>query len=415
MIRSTQQQVVALVAASVILAHIISIALVFALHDRRDAAAHFPDRTSVRLLAGLYRTNPTLRPELLRQAALAGLNVREIPDSVVRICTENPDNPACPAQRLSPDVPRVRVSADTWLAAEPMYLPLPHPMRPPSLAATIALVGLPTLALSLWASRGVTAPLRRLTAQAECVDPETVAAPLPVGGTTEIRLLAEAFNRLILRLTRYAADQRRMLAAVSHDLRTPLTRLRLRAETIAEPAVRQKIIHDVTAMQLLIDSALYLLQAQDGGNAVVRVDLAALLQTTADNLADGGVAVLLGEMPPVAAYCDPAMLTRAVENLLENAAKYGGGGTLRLAQANGEAIIEVADAGPGLNAADKAQVFEPWYRADTARGGQGTGLGLAIVKAVMRSLGGRVELADAVPHGLIARLVLPLYTNGLKF
>ncbi|MEJ0044993.1 MAG: HAMP domain-containing sensor histidine kinase [Rhodospirillales bacterium] len=305
MIRSTQQQVVALVAASVILAHIISIALVFALHDRRDAAAHFPDRTSVRLLAGLYRTNPTLRPELLRQAALAGLNVREIPDSVVRICTENPDNPACPAQRLSPDVPRVRVSADTWLAAEPMYLPLPHPMRPPSLAATIALVGLPTLALSLWASRGVTAPLRRLTAQAECVDPETVAAPLPVGGTTEIRLLAEAFNRLILRLTRYAADQRRMLAAVSHDLRTPLTRLRLRAETIAEPAVRQKIIHDVTAMQLLIDSALYLLQAQDGGNAVVRVDLAALLQTTADNLADGGVAVLLGEMPPVAAYCDP--------------------------------------------------------------------------------------------------------------
>jgi signal transduction histidine kinase len=302
----------------------------------------------------------------------------------------------------------VRASADTWLAAEPTHPMLPRPMHPISAAAMIALIGLPALALSLWASRLVTAPLRRITAQAEHVDPETVAAPLPVEGTTEIRLLAEAFNRLILRLTRYAADQRRMLAAVSHDLRTPLTRLRLRAETIAEAGVRQKMVHDVTAMQMLIDSALYLQQAQDGAAAVVRVDLAALLQTVADDVADGGTKVTVGALPSLAAYCDPAMLTRAIENLLENAAKYGGGGTLRLAQANNEAMIEVADAGPGLTAAEKAQVFEPWYRADTARGGQGTGLGLAIVKAVMRSLGGRVELADAVPHGLIARLVLPL-------
>jgi signal transduction histidine kinase len=408
MIRSTQRQVVALVAASVIFAHIVNIGLVFALHDRRDAAAHFPDRTSVRLLAGLYGANPALRPELLRQAALAGLTVREIPDSVVRACAPSPDHPPCSPDLLSPDMPRVRASADTWLGAEPMRPLLPRPMHPTSLAAVIALVGLPALALSLWASRVVTAPLRRLTAQAECVDPESVAAPLPVEGTTEIRLLAEAFNRLILRLTRYAADQRRMLAAVSHDLRTPLTRLRLRAETIAETTVRQKMVHDVTMMQLLIDSALYLLQAQDGAAAVVRVDLAALLQTVADDMADGGVAVTLRPLPQLAAYCDPAMLSRAIENLLENAAKYGGGGTVGLAQANGEAIIEVADAGPGLTAADKAQVFEPWYRADTARSGQGTGLGLAIVKAVMRSLGGRVELADAVPHGLIARLVLPL-------
>ena len=405
--RSTQRQVVALVAASVILAHIINISLLFGMRER-DGAAHFPDRTSVRLLAGLYAANPALRPELLRQAALAGLIVREIPDSVVRACAANPDRPPCPPDRLPPDMPGVRVSPDLWLVAEPMP---PRPPRPPhriGLAGVIALVALPVLALSLWASRVVTAPLRRLAAQAECVDPETVAAPLKVEGTTEIRLLAEAFNRLILRLTRYAADQRRMLAAVSHDLRTPLTRLRLRAETIAEPAVRQKMVHDVTTMQMLIDSALYLLQAQDGAAATVRVDLAALLQTVADDMADGGVPVTLGTLAPLAARADPAMLTRAIENLLENAAKYGGGGTLSLAQANGEAMIEIADTGPGLTQAEKAQVFEPWYRADTARGGQGTGLGLAIVKAVMRSLGGRVELADAAPHGLIARLVLPL-------
>jgi signal transduction histidine kinase len=407
MIRSTQRQVIVLVAVSVVLAHLINFGLVVGMRDR-EAAAHFPDRTSVRLLAGLYGANPALRPELLRQAALAGLTVREIPDSLVQECAPSPGRTPCPADRFPRDVPRVRASADTWLAAEPMHPMLPRPLHPISIAAMFALIGLPALALSLWASRLVTAPLRRITEQAERVDPETVAAPLPVEGTTEIRLLAEAFNRLILRLTRYAADQRRMLAAVSHDLRTPLTRLRLRAETIAEPGVRQKMVHDVTAMQMLIDSALYLQQAQDGAASVVRVDLAALLQTVADDLADGGIKVTVGALPSLAAYCDPAMLTRALENLLENAAKYGGGGTLRLAQGNNEATIEVADAGPGLTAAEKAQVFEPWYRADTARGGQGTGLGLAIVKAVMRSLGGRVELADAAPHGLIARLVLPL-------
>jgi len=395
------------VAASVILAHIINLSLFFGMRDH-EGAAHFPDRTSVRLLAGLYGAHPGLRPELLSQAAAVGLTLREIPDSVMRACAKNPDQPACPPDRLPPDMPGVRVSPDLWLVAEPMP---PRPPRPPhriGLAGVIALVALPVLALSLWASRVVTAPLRRLAAQAECVDPETIAAPLKVGGTTEIRLLAETFNRLILRLTRYAADQRRMLAAVSHDLRTPLTRLRLRAETIAEPAVRQKMVHDVTTMQMLIDSALYLLQAQDGTAAMARVDLASLLQTVVDDMADGGTKVAVGKLPPLAARADPAMLARAVENLLENAAKYGGGGTLGLSQANGEAVIEVADTGPGLTEAEKKQVFEPWFRADTARSGQGTGLGLAIVKAVMRSLGGRVELADAMPHGLIARLVLPL-------
>jgi signal transduction histidine kinase len=199
-----------------------------------------------------------------------------------------------------------------------------------------------------------------------------------------------------------------MLAAVSHDLRTPLTRLRLRAETIPDHATRDRLVHDVMAMQSLIDGVLSLQQAQGAAPISRRVDLAALLQTLADNATDSGVPVQVGTLAPLTAACDPAMLTRAVENLLENAAKYGGGATLRLHQAGTEAAIEVADTGPGLTDAEKAQVFEPWYRADTARTGNGSGLGLSIVKAVMRALGGRVELADAVPHGLVARLVLPL-------
>jgi signal transduction histidine kinase len=408
-IRSTQRQVAALVVVSVMLAHAIVIAVVVALHFGEDPALHFPERTALRIVADFYTSQPALRTSLLRDAAGAGLAVREIPESLVRTCALKPAPAECARNSDLLEMPRVRATPGIWLGVAPGgHPPFGHPRGWTRFLATIALIGLPTLALSLWVSRGITAPLRRLTAQAEHVDTETATAPLPVEGTTEIRLLAEAFNRLIVRLTRYAGDQRRMLAAVSHDLRTPLTRLRLRAETIAEPAVREKMVHDITMMQLLIDSALALLQVQDAAPLRQRVDLAALLMSVADEMSDAGTAVKLGGLSNVTVSCDPAMLTRAVENLLENAAKYGGGGTLRLAQADGEAVIEVADTGPGLNDADKAQAFEPWFRANGAREGQGSGLGLAIVQAVMRTQGGRVELSDASPHGLVARLILPL-------
>jgi signal transduction histidine kinase len=289
------------------------------------------------------------------------------------------------------------------------------PPRPPHritpgirLAGLLAVMGLPTLALSLWASRRVTAPLLRLAAQAERVDPETIAAPLPVEGTTEIRLLAETFNRLILRLTRYAAGQRRMLAAVSHDLRTPLTRLRLRAETVQDPALRHLLVRDTDVMQVLIDHSLQLLQAQDRAADLGWVDLPALLQTVADDMTDAGAKVELGDLPPVSANCNAPMLTRAIENLIDNAAKYAGGSTLLLHQAGGAAVIEVADHGPGLSDAAKDLAFEPWYRGDAARGDQGNGLGLAIVKTLMTAQGGAVELADNAPQGLVARLILPM-------
>jgi signal transduction histidine kinase len=406
MIRSTQRQVAALVAASVFAAFLLHFLFVVFTMRSLGEPERFHDRTALQIVAALYRDNPALRPALLRQSAAAGMMLREIPDSVVRDCTAPSPNPAC-AGLLPQFMPHLRATDSVWLGIESRP---PPPGRGPRghLLALIALVGLPTLALSLWASRGVTAPLRRLTEQAERVDPETIVAPLRVEGTTEIRLLAEAFNRLILRLTQYAAEQRRTLAAISHDLRTPLTRLRLRADLVAEPAVRDKLLRDVGAMQTLIDRALALLQARDAGPQLMRVDLAALLQTIADDMEDAGVAVTLGALAPLNATCDPRMLTGAIENLLQNAANHGGGGTLSLRDEGGAAVIQVADSGPGLSAEDREHAFVPWYRGDTARAGNGNGLGLAIVHAVMTALGGRIELADAIPSGLIARLVLPL-------
>jgi signal transduction histidine kinase len=409
MMRSTQRQVAALVAVSVLVAYGATIGMVLMLRGG-SFKPPAPDMRGLRIVAGLYAAHPGMRAELLRVSAASGLNVREISDRDMRVCAPAA-RPACapsgPVKVMRP----VRATNDVWLAADHDALPPlpPHRVTPAiRLAGLLAVMGLPTLALSLWASRRVTAPLLRLAAQAERVDPETIAAPLPVEGTTEIRLLAETFNRLILRLTRYAAGQRRMLAAVSHDLRTPLTRLRLRAETVSDPALRQVLVRDTAIMQVLIDHSLQLLQAQDRAADLGWVDLQALLQTVADDMTDAGAKVEVGELPPISASCNAPMLTRAIENLIDNAAKYAGGSTLKLRQEGGAAVIEVADRGPGLTEAAKELAFEPWYRGDAARTDQGNGLGLAIVKTLITAQGGAVELADNVPHGLVARLILPV-------
>ena len=411
MMRSTQRQVAALVAVSVLVAYGVTIGLVIALRAAPNTVPHSPDMRALHIVAALYAAHPDMRPELLRQAAAAGLEIGVFPDSQVRTCAAAPGGAACAPELSSPDMLPVQATSGIWLgvvhhARPPMP---PHRVTPGiRLAGLLAVIGLPTLALSLWASRRVTAPLLRLAAQAERVDAETIAAPLPVEGTTEIRLLAETFNRLILRLTRYAAEQRRMLAAVSHDLRTPLTRLRLRAETAADPALRSMLVRDTEIMQVLIDHSLQLLQAQDRAADLTWVDLPALLQTVADDMTDAGACVNLGALAPLSARCNAPMLTRAIENLVDNAAKYGGGGILGLHQAGGAAVIEVADTGPGLSGIEKDLAFEPWYRGDTARADSGNGLGLAIVKTLMTAQGGSVEFSDNVPHGLTARLILPV-------
>ena len=410
MMRTTQQQVAALVAVSVLVAYFVTFGVVLILRSVEGDQPHSPDMRALRIVAGLYEAHPDMRPELLRAAAAAHLQLREVSASELASCgAASPGSPDCPLG-LEPGTRPVQ-SAGVWLGVMrgAMPHPPPHHITPGMrIAGLLAVVGLPSFAISLWASRRVTAPLRHLTEQAEKVDPETVAATLPVGGTTEIRLLAEAFNRLILRLTRYAADQRRMLAAVSHDLRTPLTRLRLRAETIPEPILREAMVRDAEVMQVLIDHSLQLLQAQDKVAELTVVDLPALLQTVADDMTDTGANVALGPMVALMGRCNASMLRRAVENLVDNAAKYGGGGTLRLYESGGTAVIEVVDTGPGLSAAEREHAFEPWYRGDAARAGQGNGLGLAIVKTLMDAQGGQVELADNMAHGLTARLIVPL-------
>jgi signal transduction histidine kinase len=284
----------------------------------------------------------------------------------------------------------------------------PPPRSPITLVATLLITVATTVLLCVLASRRVTSPLLRLAEAAETVDVERGGTVPVTGGTREIRLLADALNGLIRRLGGYAAEQRRLVAGVSHDLRTPLTRLRLRLDQVEEAGLREKLLHDVQAMQHVVDSSLSLIRAQDGGAQARDVDVGALLSTIVDNFTDSGAHVEFSGPLHQRLRCDPALLTRAVENIVENAIKFAGRAEVFLREEADCAVIEVSDDGPGISDDQKLRVFEPFYRGDESRGTtQGSGLGLSITKALVQAHGGSVDLLDATPSGLCVRLNLP--------
>ncbi len=290
----------------------------------------------------------------------------------------------------------------------------PPPPRPLhfDIGLIVGIAG-PTLLLCMWLTRRVTDPLRALAGSAERIDAayldsDGAAIPLPAGGTTEVRMLAEALRGLIGRLRAFATEQRRMVAGISHDLRTPLTRMLLRVETVEDPVLRAKLVRDVQTMQIIVDSSLMHIRAKDGGFTKQDVDLGALLQTLVDNAADAGEDVTYEGLLRLPLRCEPGMVTRAVENLIDNAVKFAGHAIVRLSARDGCAIIEVQDAGPGIEDALKTLAFEPYFRGDASRGAtEGTGLGLSITRAVVEAHHGAVALLDTKPTGLCVRITLP--------
>jgi signal transduction histidine kinase len=206
-------------------------------------------------------------------------------------------------------------------------------------------------------------------------------------------------------------DRTRMLAAVSHDLRTPITRLRLRAEEIEPEPLKRQIIHDLDAMRDMVHSALSFLRDQARSSLHVRTDLPSLIQTLCDGFCDMGRDVKFVGPLHLDVDCDPDQLTRALMNLIDNGVKFGTAVTVELqppAQ-GGPVAIDVKDDGPGIPDAEKARVMEPFYRGDVARGmnaRESFGLGLSIARSVAEAHGGSLELLEASPKGLIARLTL---------
>ncbi len=300
---------------------------------------------------------------------------------------------------------------DVVLAPGALGTPPPRPI-PLLVIATIILIGLNIGALSLWASRGISAPLARFATAAEEFSIDRDPSPLREEGPVEVRIAARALNRLRDRIHTLFADRTRMLAAISHDLRTPITRMRLRVEFIEDDALRGQLTRDLEHMDAMVQGALSYLRDAGGQEQRAAFDLSSLLQTIADEFGDMGQDVRYDGPRQAVFVGNTHQFERALTNLVENAVRYGREVRLRLREEAGALLIEVADDGPGIPEGDRARLLEPFMRGDEARGrvgSEGFGLGLAIALSIVAAHDGELTLHDNLPRGLLVRIALPAH------
>lgn len=267
--------------------------------------------------------------------------------------------------------------------------------------------------LALLAMRWAVLPLRRLARQADALGRDLGGPPLPETGPREVRQAAHAFNTMQQRLASYLEDRSRILAAVSHDLKTPITRLKLRAEMLPDPMQRDKFLRDLDDMETMIGATLDFLRGEARKEASLPLDINALLSTLADDLEALGERVEIhGEaLEPLAAR--PQCLKRCLANLLENAVRYGGHARVTVQDGPRELVIRIEDEGPGIPEEGLERMFEPFQRGEMSRSRAtgGVGLGLTIARNLARAHGGEVTLENRPEGGLRATVTLPRYAR----
>lgn len=302
---------------------------------------------------------------------------------------------------------RVRLSSGRWLAVRGSA-PADVFAWPWRLLANLALMLIAVVALVAVAARGVTRPLVELAGAARRLATDLRQPPLPERGPSETRDAAHAFNAMQARIRAGIEERERFLAAVSHDLKTPVTRLRLRSEMLADAELRERYIADLDEMQHLLEGALDYLRGKAVGEPVQVVDIVALVESLVDDYAGLGEVTLHA---PDALQCParPRALRRALMNLIDNALKYGRHAELTLRGGPGTIELTVDDEGPGVDAAELERVFEPFHRLEGSRSRDtgGSGLGLAIARQIARAHGGDITLANRSAGGLRAVLTLP--------
>ncbi len=276
--------------------------------------------------------------------------------------------------------------------------------------AILIFVVLVTGGLWAWLTWSVSAPLTRFAHAAERVGLDIHAPAMPEQGPGQLRRAIRAFNEMQVRLQRFLDDRTRMLGAISHDLRTPLTRLRLRIETDRLGEEKSKMLSDIERMEAMLSSALGFIRGLDEElDAPDAVDLDSLLQTACDMVSDLGTEVSYAGPARCRYHCRPQAMLRAFTNIISNAAKYGLRAHVALRQRPGGYLIEVKDEGPGIPDWEKEKVFEAFYRSASARelDSEGMGLGLPIARSIILAHGGTIELRDRKPLGLTVRIALP--------
>lgn len=283
--------------------------------------------------------------------------------------------------------------------------PVPHhPFR-----FSILLFRLTGIGLAAWvAARWLAKPIQRMARAADELGENLNRPPLDESsGPVEVRQAATVFNQMQDRLRQQLAERSRFLAAISHDLRTPLTRLKLRAEKIGDTDLREHVRQDLNEMAAMIDGALDYLRGASQPEPAQRLDVAALVYSIAEDAQSRGEPVTVsGTCAPVMAQ--PLALRRCLSNLMENALRYGMRADIRISETAGEVAIAIADAGPGIPADKLEAVFSPFVRIEESRNRNtgGIGLGLTIARDIAQQQGGSLRLENGPETGLVATLTL---------
>lgn len=273
-------------------------------------------------------------------------------------------------------------------------------------------LGITALVLSLLAvlaARRVGRPLRRLTESAGRIGRGEDVPPLPEEGADDIRRTAIAFNQMQSRLRRFVEDRTRMIADISHDLRTPVTLLRLQAEFVSDPDTKEKMISTLDEMQAMTEATLAFAKEESSTEPSRVIDMDAFAESICDDLAGLGWDATFADGVRTPWCCRPDSLRRAVRNVVENAVRYGERARVRLELANASLKIHVDDDGPGIAEQDFERVFAPFVRLEDSRNPDtgGVGLGLSIARSILRSHGGDVTMGNRPEGGLRVTLSLP--------
>ncbi|WP_374040924.1 ATP-binding protein [Massilia sp. erpn] len=257
-------------------------------------------------------------------------------------------------------------------------------------------------------------PLKKLAQAAKDLGNDINHPPLALAGASEIRQAGAAFNAMQARIRQHIFQRTEMLAAITHDLQTPLTRMRLRLEKVRDEDLQQKLIGDLSAMQQMVKEGLDLARSMDATEAMQALDLDSLLDSVCADAADAGQRVVLDGRSAMAMMCRPLDIRRCLVNLLDNAVKYGQQAHVAVERVGGAARIRIRDSGPGIPADQLARVFEPFYRIETSRSRSsgGTGLGLTIARNIAEQHGATLTLANLEQGGLEVTLVIPEYYAG---
>lgn len=264
-------------------------------------------------------------------------------------------------------------------------------------------------ALSLIAVRWVVRPLSQLRQAADALGKDIHRPPLPETGPVEVAETSRAFNTMQERIGRFVEDRARILAAVSHDLKTPLTRIRLRADLLEDEDLGEKIRCDVDDMRAMVDATLDFMRGTESREEARPLDLMALLESLRDDAEEGGGRVRLTGRIASPYRARPLALKRCIGNLLDNALRYGGQAEIEAKDSDNTVTLIIADRGPGIPSEALERVFEPFFRLESSRGRDsgGNGLGLGIARNIARAHGGDLLLTNRPGGGLVAELSLP--------